>query len=53
MKFNEMEKKLTHLKEIVKEGNKKKLNAFYLSMIAVMKSPLMHGEWLERQLVHL
>ena len=51
--MSEMEKKLTHLKEIVKEGDEKKLNAFYLSMIAATKSPLMHGEWLEHQLVHL
>ena len=49
----QMEKKLMYLKEIIKEGDEKKLNAFYLSMIAAAKSPLMHGEWLERQLVHL
>ena len=51
--MSQMEKKLTHLKEIVKEGDEKKLYAFYLSMIAATKSPLMHGEWLECQLVHL
>ena len=42
--MSQTEKKLMHLKEIVKEGDEKKLNAFYLSMITATKSPLMHGE---------